>query len=249
MAITNSIYPDAASFAAAVAHQDLDMLIVDAWTFLHLPGKGFASGYSPHFTSTTDGTVGNRYLLLVRTDSPRQTLADLGGQAIQLFEVANTTLARHWLDRLLADHGLPRHDLHFGGILSVGKPGAAALPVFFGKTPACVLSENGFRVMSDLNPSVGKALRIVHASEPLVDGFICLRNSPWSSTKFKEDLVHTLAELHEEPAGLQILTMIRAGRLIAFEDRYLDPARRLMAPQQPEPAPSPADPNPPAPAP
>jgi hypothetical protein len=106
---------------------------------------------------------------------------------------------------------------------------SAVLPVFFGKKDACLVDDAGFQVMNELNLQVGKALQTVTISEPYVDGIVCLRNEGWPSAAQKQDVIDALAELHQEPAGQQILTLFKIGQLVPFEEKQLDTVKRLRA--------------------
>jgi phosphonate transport system substrate-binding protein len=219
------VFDEASEFEGLLQDEATRLIIVDAWRYLGMD----TSKITPFFVSSERGKVGKQYLLLSRQGSGLNTLADLRGKEIMVYEVANTTQGRAWLETLLLESRCGKPDEFFATAMSTGKPTAAVLPVFFGKKHACVVDRAAFELMKELNPQVGKAVQVLAESEPLVDSLVCLRNTGWGSGTFREDLIQTLAEFHREPAGAQILTIFKTDRLIPFEEAQLTTMRKLRA--------------------
>ncbi len=223
---TTRLFEDTEELKAAIQSNSLDVVIVDAWTYASMnPGPLL----NRVFTSTEAGRVGKQYVLLTGRGSGLDRLADLRGRELLLYEVANTSLGRHWLETLLLAGRLGAPETFFRGVTSVGKPSAAVLPVFFGGKPACVVDLVGLELMKELNPQVGRRLQVVATSDSLVDGFICLRNSAWTSAAFKADLIQALEQLHEEAAGRQLLSLVKASRLLRLKEEHLTGIEKLRA--------------------
>jgi ABC-type phosphate/phosphonate transport system substrate-binding protein len=219
-----TVFDDAPAFETAVKSGSIDLVIIDAWRYLAMDIQKLVT---PFFVSSDRGTFGKKYVLLTRQGSSLKTLPDLRGKTFLQIEVTNTNLGRPWLETLLLESRLGAPETFFGRVEGVGKPSAAVLPVFFGNKDACLVDEPGFEIMKELNPQVGKGVQVMVASELLTDALICLRNSNWSSEKFKRDLIEILGNLHGEPAGQQILTLFKVSQLIPFQDTYLDTVRKL----------------------
>jgi ABC-type phosphate/phosphonate transport system substrate-binding protein len=217
---------DVSTLEAAVRRDEFELLIVDSWTYL---GMNIGNAAQPRFVSSEQGKIGKKYHLLVNQSSGFGSVANLRGTEINLYEIANTSLGRAWLDTLLRIHGQEDHETFFSSVTSVGKPMMAVLPVFFGKKDACLVDNNALEVMAELNPQVGKKVRVLASSEVLVDGFICFRSSPWASETFKRELANTLEELHREPAGQQMLSLVKANQLVPFQEEHLATVRKLRA--------------------
>ncbi len=218
------VFDDVSAFEAAVKAGSMDLVIVDSWRYLAMDIHKLAT---PFFITSDRGKIGKRYVLLTRQGSNLNTLADLRGKDIAQIEVTNSNLGRPWLETLLLANRLGTSETFFGRVESVGKPSAAVLPVFFGNKHACLVDESGFDIMKELNPQVGKGIQVVVASEPLVDAVICLRNSSWSSEKFKRDLIQALGDLHREPVGQQILTLFKVSQLLPYQETHLDNVMKL----------------------
>ncbi len=223
---TNTIHESSAAIDEAAGREAFDLLLVDANTYLRMRATNHVA---PRFVSTDRGQFGKRYLLLTHATRGPAALAGLRGTDIGVFEQADTSLGRFWLDILLHELGVEERTGFFHAVISCGKPSTAVLPVFFGKAAACVVDHESFGVLTELNPQVGKSLRVIAESERLIDGFVCVRTTAWSSEKFRRDLEATLLELHLQPAGEQLLSLIKARRLVPFEASHLEAVRRLHA--------------------
>ena len=219
------VFDDAAEFESLLQDETVRLIILDAWRYLGMDTRQI----TPFFVSSEQGKVGKQYLLLTRQGSGLNTLTDLRGKEIVVYEVANTTQGRVWLETLLLENHCGTPEEFFARTDGVGKTTAAVLPVFFGKKQACVVDRASFELMKELNPQVGEKIQVLAASDPVVDSLVCLRNSGWPPGTFREDLIQTLTEFHLEPAGAQILTLFKTDRLIPFEETQLDTMRKLRA--------------------
>lgn len=224
--LRTEIFDDGPSLAAAIRDGTITLASIDSWSYLAMNLRGTAK---PFFVSTEKAKPGKKYVVLTRQESGLKTLDDLRGKEIVELDSANANLGRPWLETLLLEHGLGTPESFFGAVEVVSKASAAVLPVFFGKKHACLVDQSGFEVMKELNPQVGKSLRVVAISETFVNNIICLSETGWSAEQYKADVVQALGELHLEPAGQQILMLFKSDRLLPFQEDYLDTVRRLRA--------------------
>lgn len=220
------VFDENPAFEAAIQSGAVELSIMDTWSYLEM---GIQEATEPCFVGATDAGPGRRHLGLTCRESGLNTLADLRGKTIVEFAIANATLGRRWLETLLLESRLGTHDTFFDGVETVGKPSSAVLSVFFGKRPACLVDEDGFTVMKELNPQVGNQLQVGAISESMVNAVICLKRSGWSSEQYKQDLIRGLAELHLETSGQQILTLFKVREQVPFQESQLDTIRKLRA--------------------
>ena len=167
------------------------------------------------------------YLILVRSDAPRSTLADLRGCRLLALHHAHTSMAGIWLDVLLAREHLPGPDQFFGTITPVSKLSATVLPVFFRKADACLVDRAGFETMAEMNPQIRQQLRILATSPAINEGLCCFRadfNSP-----VKRTILEGIPRFNASLAGQQILTVFQSRRLTPLSEATLDSARELWA--------------------
>ena len=156
------VFNDAAEFESLFQDKVVRLIIVDAWRYLGMDTRQI----TPFFVSSEQGKVGKQYLLLTRQGSGLNTLTDLRGKEIVVYEVANTTQGRIWLETLLLENRCGTSDEFFARTDGVGKTTAAVLPVFFGKKHACVVDQASFELMKELNPQVGEKIQVVDGFRP-----------------------------------------------------------------------------------
>jgi ABC-type phosphate/phosphonate transport system substrate-binding protein len=219
----------AADIHAALRDGAINLAIIDAWTLVSLPRDQVAT---PLFVATDHGRLGRRYLLLTRRNGGPDSLAGLRGKRILELRASNLSAARVWLLTLLLEKGGGLGESFFSEIEIVDKPSLAVLPVFFGKRAACLVDDLSFEVMKELNPQVGSQLQVVEMSEPLVGSVVCFSRSNWASPEFRTALIKALGELHQEPAGQQILALFRYDRLVPFQESHLLTMEQLHATHQ-----------------
>ena len=223
---TTQIFDDPRVYEAAIRSGSFHVSVVGAWDYLSMHIDDVAK---PQFVIVENGQIGRRYIVLTRRDSGLNALADLRGKNILKLDYAALGAAQGWLDTLLATNRLGPQERFFGSLEIVGKPSAAVLSVFFGKKSACVVDESSFKIMKELNPQVGMALQVVASSEKFADVVICIGNSGWPSDAVKAETIQALADLPQDPAGHQILTLFKIDQMVPFRDEYLDTIRQLQA--------------------
>jgi hypothetical protein len=107
-----------------------------------------------------------------------------------------------------------------------GGGGAAGL---FSPGDVCLVDAASLALMAELNPQVGRELVVVLESEPLLNSLIALSVGGWRTPAFRQAVEQALAELHEDPAGRQILTLFQNERLQPYEPGQLESVRQLRA--------------------
>ncbi len=226
VATQTQIFDSLEEIETAVKAGSINLAIVDSWRYL-IMNRG--DSLQPYFVPSEQGRIGKKYLLLTRQTSGFNALPDLRGKAIIQLELANCNAGKAWFETLLLAGHCGAESSFFGEITTAPKPALAVLPVFFGKKAACLVDEFSFNLMRELNPQVGKELQVIATSEPYVDNVLCLSDTGWSSPQAKTDFIETLADLHHEPAGQQILTLFKVGQLIPFQESQLDTVKKLRA--------------------
>jgi ABC-type phosphate/phosphonate transport system substrate-binding protein len=175
----------------------------------------------------TDVSRGEEYILLVHEDSGVRLLADLRGRSLILHRGVRTCLANVWIDTLLSGAGLGTAEAFFGRITTDVKPAMVILPVFFRRSDAALVTRREFEAMSEMNPQLGRKLRILATSPKVLHTFLLFhKNCP---PELKERLKVAMLAIHESTAGQQILTLWQGRRLVATDTSALRGALDLMA--------------------
>ena len=193
------------------------LVLLDPLEYFELSGLGLLD--PAFFGAKGKGDGAAQYLLLARQDQEITSLADLRGKSLVSYASSRAEMARKWIDVLLHENGLGPADRFFGALNSVTSPSAAVLPVFFGKTGAGVVDRASFEVMKEMNPQLGSRLRVLAVSPALVDGILCVHKQ---LSEYRAELLQSLRELHQEPAGSQILLVFKSNRLKPMDPQLLD---------------------------
>ncbi len=214
------------TFVTAINDGKIQLAVIDPWQYLSMDIRKVMP---PYFTPVPKDDVGRSYAILTRSGSEFHTLGDLRGKDFVRLEIGAATMGQPWLKTLLLVNGFGTQERFFGKIDIVTKPSLAVLPVFFGNKHACLVDMLGFDVMKELNPQLGLKLQVIARSEPYIDDVICLSKKGWTSEKHKQDVIQSLADLHLEPAGQQILTIFKTAKLVPFQEAQLDTVKKLWA--------------------
>ncbi len=173
------------------------------------------------------GSITETYVLLVRADSGLKDLQDLEKRNLIVLQNPRMSLAMIWLDTVLLEKGRARVRDFFGRATFSNKATKVALPVFFRKADACLMTRRSFDVMTELNPQVGKQLRVLAVSPELVPAGFAFRAD--FQSPLREQILVELKRLAESPAGRQILTLTQADRIEEWPLSCLDTALELLA--------------------
>lgn len=179
------------------------------------------------FLTLTSGKVYEEYVLLVAANGKTQNVKDLKGSNLMLYNSARTSLAIYWLKSVLKGEDTSYNGLAtYLRITNVPKISKAVLSVFFGKADACIVTNTGFSTMIELNPQIGRKLRIITKSRPLIPTILSIRktfNSPQ-----KEKVLTALRQLHTSIAGQQVLTIFQAEALVEVEKTVLSNTKKFI---------------------
>jgi ABC-type phosphate/phosphonate transport system substrate-binding protein len=173
------------------------------------------------------GGLGDEYVLAVHRDSGIETLAQLRGRRLTGWESPRASLAKQWLELLLAEQGLPPTARFFGSWGEEPKLAKVVLPVFFRQADACLVTRSGLASMSELNPQVGQQLRVLATSPEMVASFLTFRAG--YASPYRPQVERAIRDLHTSAAGKQVLTVFGCDRITPQAGSCLQSARDLMA--------------------
>ena len=201
---------------------------IDAATMLTDEFKAVSRrvAFSHLFVAVVGGDLTEEYVVLVHKDSAPETLAQLQGHTLMLFRNPRNSLAETWLETQLLKAGSPKIPVFFGRIQRPAKLSSAILPVFFKQADACLVTRRGFDVMRELNPQVGRQLRVIAASPPLVPMVLAMRSG--YESELLDEIVASMRDLHKTPEGRQILTVFQCERVEEVPMARLGPSLSLL---------------------
>lgn len=175
----------------------------------------------PCFLGSRQNSIYDTFVLLVHAQGPYQNVYDLAGQDILYQTLGAMNGGRLWLELMLTDHQVEPAAVR---VREVNKPADAVLPVFFKRTPAGVATRQSFDAMVELNPQVGRDLKVLRESPPVAQGVIVMR--PGYQT-YRREVLEELAIMDQTPRGRQILTLLRFDGVRPFDPAALESVRDL----------------------
>lgn len=170
------------------------------------------------------GKISVRYLLVVGAQSPYQNLRDLRGKRINLLK--GDDIGPLYLDTLLLQQRLPEARKFFASVEEKSKPSQLVLPIFFGQSDVCVITDTAFKNMAEMNPQVAKATRILASSDEMVGSITVFRKSVTKDIKRKS--LDVAMSLKNSVRGRQILTLFKIEDLSPVKEPDLAGISKLI---------------------
>ena len=202
----NHMYADVQRLIEDFKKGDIDIATFSTLAYFRnesvLPGD-------PAFIGVRNGKAAQRYVVLVPADRSYGSIKSLKGGRLAITQ--NDTMSILYLNTLLLRKRLPEMDQFFSSVLNKSKPSQAIHAVYFGSADVCVTTEQAFQTMIELNPQVGRKLKIVGTSPGLLQGVSIYRSGyPKAIRKKIEAVVYNLKNY---PRGKQVLTLFQCDDL------------------------------------
>jgi ABC-type phosphate/phosphonate transport system substrate-binding protein len=133
-----------------------------------------------------------------------------------------------YLDVYLLQAGFPDAERFFNAIQYKSKESQAILAVFFGQAEACLVTDAAFNTMKELNPQVGRKLRVMAESPDVVDAVGFFRKDyPQDHKKTAIKGMHGGIKSHER--GKQIMLLFNVDQMDPIGEADIDSVRKLLA--------------------
>jgi len=170
--------------------------------------------------------AGLEYILAVHSASPYKKIEDLHGGQLIIHHHRDTLLLTAWLSLLLSANGLPPPERFFGSMLSKDNLTQVVVPVFFRRSEAAGLTQRAFSVAEELNPQLGRDLRVLAVSPKLIPMAFCFRRGckPEDVKEFRDALV----KLRTIPVGQQLLELYQVKGYTAEQGSVMKPTLDLV---------------------
>lgn len=166
------------------------------------------------------------YVLIVRSGSGINSVADLRGRRLVTLQSPLTVVAPAWLSTVLGAAGYDAPERFFGALSTKAKPSQVILPVFFGQAEACLTTRSSFLTMSELNPQTRTRLQPLAVSPPIVPSVQAFRKG--YEGRAKEFVFKALTGLGSSVAGRQALTLFQVEDLAIKGPAHLKPSLDIL---------------------
>jgi len=217
------LYADRAAIKAALERKTANLLVIGTTDFYALGGP---ATFDRVFLYSRGGTVAERYLLLVRTDSGIEALADVRGRKLIFLDSVRTDLAERWFNSRLKQDGLPVMRQLAKEVIVERKSSKCIQRVFFRNADACLVTASTYRTAVELNPQLGKQLTVLAKSPPYVPSVIAFPADYTTATW--PTLERAILSAHTKPKGQQVLRVYRIDRLVRQTGDELASAKALL---------------------
>lgn len=127
-----------------------------------------------------------------------------------------------YLDSLLMNSGLPVTTKFFSGIKKFDKESTVLLKLFFDKVDICIVPENVWDLMVEMNPQMTKKLKIIEKSEQVFLTALSLINKHWDNELFEIHQKSTQI-MKETGKGKKIVNLLKIDSYALIEERAMIP--------------------------
>lgn len=220
----SEIFDSLEDMEKALLEKKIDMVSFSALDYLRIRKK---IPVEPEIASAWSDSPFAVEMLLVRADSGISSIEQLKGKSLIIEKLATGGLPQIWLDVQLMKRGFPLHQKFMDPVKYVDKANAAVTPVFFKQATACVVRETGFQTMVEMNPQIGKQLKVIDQSPPCLRAFACYR--PGYNRDDRVTLNKSAVKLHKTEKGRQILTLFKTEKIIPYDPSFLHSTEALVA--------------------
>lgn len=152
-----------------------------------------------------ESAEGVEYLLVTHKASGIEKLEDLRYKPLVVHHNSLGILQNAWLSLQLAERGMPGPEQFFGGISQTDALNKVVLPVFFRATPAALLTRTAFNTAMELNPQLGRDIKVLAMSQKVTPMAFSFRRDVLPEDR--NIFLQTLVKLKNTPEGLQILQL------------------------------------------
>lgn len=210
---------------AQVDSGSVDLVISSSLEYLALNRSRVLT---PQVTLTSSSTDGGKlsYLILVNRENKIDNIAALKGKSINTYSRSASRLNRLWLDVLLNEAHLPSADSFFGNITPSLKPSTACLPIFFGKSDACLIDSSSWETLRELNPQLATKLTVLTQSQPFVESLISITAN---KRDYRAETIHALHTLQDDAEGRQVLLLFKCSRAAGITAADLNAVAELRS--------------------
>ncbi len=169
---------------------------------------------------------GMEYVLLVHNSSQFRKLSDLRDARIVTHLHRDMVLLPAWLGTMLAANNLPQPDHFFASHKLSDNINQVVLPVFFRKFDAACVGRGNWETAVELNPQLGRDLRVQAVSPrliPIVFGF--RRNT---SAEMRKAVIESIKSVSQFTAGQQIVALYQSRAFVEAPLSVMKPTLEMV---------------------
>lgn len=202
---------------------NLGMVLLNSINFLRLHDK---MSLYPIFISSNSKSIYTK-LLLITKKTNAENISGFKGKKLGFYLRESNPIPKLWMDVVLAKNKLCSEEKFFSRLKEYNSDPQVLFSVFFGQTDIGIVSEAAYETMNELNPQIGKQLKILLTSPGFVFDVASFtqtsRNNSYSR-KIKKNAVL----LNSSPEGKELMTLMKTERSVTFKPEYLMSTKKLF---------------------
>lgn len=201
----------------------LGMVILNSIDYLKLHNK--MSLYPIITTGNNKNIYSKLYIITRKINS--DNISELKGKKIGFYLGRNNPIPKYWISVMLYKNKQGSIKKFFSQITEYQKESQLILSVFFGQIDAGVVTQTAFETMNELNPQIGKKLRIFKVSP----GYLFDISSLTSGSihySYSSRIEKSAININKYPAGKELMTLMKTDQVFAFKSKYLKSTEELF---------------------
>jgi ABC-type phosphate/phosphonate transport system substrate-binding protein len=166
-----------------------------------------------------------KLLLFTHARRSYEKIGDLKGKKLLILK--GDELGPLYLSTVLLRQQLGETKEFFSQIEEKGKASQVVLPVFFGQADACIINDVSYKTMVEMNPQLGKDLKLMLASPEYLQGVGVFRKG--LAANLKEQIISTAKNFKGYARGRQVLLLFKMDSLEPLSEPDLTSVKLLLA--------------------
>ncbi len=207
-------YDSFEEWKTAAEQQAFEFCVLSSLEYLQLEPHGLLE---PLFLPEDRSGIGEELLVLTHQQSGLESIEQLTGRNLLLPQSSYSPIALRWLDSL----GIRPKTL-----VKSEKSGKVILSTFFSRNSACLVTRGAFDAMTELNPQIGRQMKVLAVSPKYIAALVCVRRH--CAPQNRALVLETLPGLGRTHASGQLMVAYGIERFAPFSPAYLKPLRRLL---------------------
>jgi phosphonate transport system substrate-binding protein len=218
------IIQDAATAADLIRQKHLHGLNLTGIDYILL--REMAAAEPLYVASALAASPVESYIVLTQKEIDWTKLSILAQRRLMVERYDQWDIGRIWLETELNQMQLSKSGTFFTAIQAADKPTRLVLPVFFGQAEACLVTESTYQTMVELNPQLGRKLRVLSRSPGVIKSLVCVADN--LDPRLVAAMNKKLQDMHMSEDGRQLLMILRLKRFFPFRTEDLEATERIL---------------------
>lgn len=198
-----------------------DLIALSAMEYLRIKGRAELELALGHVKG---GKKSVKYLLITHQKNGYTHLESLREKRLLMSKGDST--AQMYLQTLLLRQKFGDLNTFFSAVDEKSKTSQVTLPVFFGQADACIITDVAFKTMVEMNPQLGRDLKVMASSPELTTHVTAFRKS--LAEDIKEKTLDVGKMLKNSARGRQVLMLFKIEDLVPINEPDLESLRNLV---------------------